>query len=149
MTVPEKIHPSDIGLPAGVIRRRRREKRVARWMLIIAVLTAFAGWSLLGNSFFSAIKMKDQSPYQAIIAYAILIVSSVTLVLGLWYLLLAQVERVARIVGADDDDEEEATKRRLCPNCGWGFDPPDRFCRHCGKPVGSSIMAPADVGVGK
>jgi len=108
-------------------------------MLTVAVITALAGWPLLGRSIISAIGMKTQSPYQAIIAYGLLIVSSATLVLGLWYLLLAQVERVARIVESDEGESDPA--RRLCPNCGWFFDSPDRFCRHCGKPLGASISA--------
>jgi hypothetical protein len=141
MLVPKKLHPAEVGLPARVIRRRRRERRIARWMLIVAVLTALAGWPLLGRSIFSAINLKDQSPYQAIIAYGLLIVSSATLVLGLWYLLLAQVEGVARIVEAHESDEE-APNPRLCGNCGWFFDPPDRYCRHCGKPLNTSIMPP-------
>ena len=137
MKIPPK-NTSDADLPPAIIRRRRRARRVARLMLIIAVLTALAGWPIFGQSIFSAIKMHDQSPYQAIIAYALLIVSSVTLVLGLWYLLLAQVERLARIVESDDAPADPAP--RLCPNCGWFFDPPDRFCRHCGKPLGTTIM---------
>jgi hypothetical protein len=140
MLLPKKLHPADAGLPARIIRRRRRERRIARWMLIIAVLTALAGWPLLGQSIFSAINMKDQSPYQAIIAYGLLIISSATLVLGLWYLLLAQVERVARIV--DENESDEPPAQRLCGNCGWFFDPPDRYCRHCGKPLNASIMPP-------
>jgi hypothetical protein len=139
MLLPKKIHPAEVGLPARIIRRRRRERRIARLMLIIAGLTALAGWTLLGRSIHSAITIIDQSPYLAIIAYALLIVSSVTLVLGFWYLLLAQVERVARIV---ESDEDEDPARRLCQNCGWFFDAPDRFCRHCGKPLGASIMPP-------
>ncbi len=131
---PQKIHPHDVGLPEPAIRKRRKSRRFARIMLTIAVITALAGWPLLG------FRMRTQNPYQAIIAWAILIVSSVTLVLGLWYLLLAQVERVARIVEADDTDPDPAN--RLCPNCGWFFDPPDRYCRHCGKPLGTSIAAP-------
>jgi hypothetical protein len=140
MLIPKKIDPNEVGLPARVIRRRRRERRIARIMLIIAVLTALAGWPLLGRSIFSAINLKDQSPYQAIIAYALLIISSATLVLGLWYLLLAQVERIARIV--DSTEAEDPPARPLCGNCGWFYDPPDRFCRHCGKPLNPSIMPP-------
>jgi hypothetical protein len=104
-------------------------------MLTVAVITALPGWLLLLS------RMKSQEPYQAIFAYALLIVSSVTLVLGLWYLLLAQVERVARIIESDETEPDPA--RRLCGNCGWFFDAPDRFCRHCGKPLGTSIGAPA------
>ncbi len=121
------------------MRKRRRSRRVARIMLTIAVITALPGWLLLLS------RMKTQSPYQAIVAYALLVASSVTLVLGLWYLLLAQVERVARIVEADDAEGDAA--RHLCPNCGWGFDGPDRFCRHCGKPLGASIGASAGTSV--
>jgi hypothetical protein len=138
MTMP-KTHPHDVGLPEPVIRKRQKSRRVARLMLIIAVLTAIAGWSLFGSSIFSAIKIRDQSPSLAIVAYAILIVSSVTLVLGLWYLLLAQVERIARMV---DVSEEESGPILRCANCGWSHDAPDRFCRHCGKPLGASIGAP-------
>ncbi len=109
-------------------------------MLIIAGLTALAGWSLFGFSISAAVRMREESPYRAIIAYGILIVSSVTLILGLWYLLLAQVERVARMtVGNPEEYRPAAT---LCPNCGWPIDPPDRFCRHCGKPLGASIAPP-------
>ena len=89
--------------------------------------------------------MTPQSPYEAIIAYGLLIVSSATLVLGLWYLLLAQVQRVARIVEADED--EGAPARRLCANCGWFYDPPDRYCRHCGKPMSAESPAPISSGV--
>ena len=71
-------------------------------MLVVAGVTAAAGWVVFGTSIFSAIRIKEQSPYQAIIAYGLLIVSSATLVIGLWYLLLAQVQRVARIVEAED-----------------------------------------------
>jgi hypothetical protein len=134
MTAPHKVHPHDVGLPEPAIRKRRRSRRFARIMITFAFLTAIPGWPLL------LFRMKDQAPYQAIVAYALLIVSSITLVLGLWYLLLAQVERVARIVEADDTDPDPA--HRLCPNCGWFFDPPDRYCRHCGKPLGTSIAAP-------
>jgi|SRR5271154_5680451 len=134
MTVQQKIHPHDVGLPEPAIRKRRRSRRFARIMLTIAVLAAIPGWPLL------LFRMKDQAPYQAIVAYALLIVSSITLVLGLWYLLLAQVERIARIVESDDTDPDPA--HRLCPTCGWFFDPPDRYCRHCGKPLGTSVAAP-------
>jgi hypothetical protein len=136
------MHPHDVGLPEPIVRKRRRNRRVAHIMLTIFAITALIGWPIFGGSILSAQRLKSQSPYQAIIAWALLIVSSTTLVLGLWYLLLAQVERVARIVEADDG--EPGPERRLCPNCGWFFDVPDRFCRHCGKPLGASIgPAPA------
>ena len=141
MTAPQKIHPHDVGLPEPAIRKRRRSRRVAHIMLTIFLITALAGWTILGDAVRSAVRMKSQNPFQAIGAWALLIVSSTTLVLGLWYLLLAQVERVARIVEADDTDPDPA--HRLCPNCGWFFDPPDRYCRHCGKPLGTSIAAPS------
>src|SRR6478672_2907150 len=98
MTPPEKLHPDDVGLPEPAIRKRRRSRRVARIMLTIFLATAIAGWTLFGSSIFSAIKIREQPPSLAIIAYALLIISSVTLILGLWYLLIAQVERVARMV---------------------------------------------------
>lgn len=133
MTLPGKTHPHDVGLPETIVRKRRRSHRFARFMLTVAVITAIPGWSLL------LFRFKTQAPYQAILAYGLLVVSSITLVLGLWYLLLAQVDRVARIVESDEGEIDPA--RRLCPNCGWFFDPPDRFCRHCGKPLGASISA--------
>ena len=134
MRMMERVRSYDAGLPEQAVRRRRRSKRFARMMLIIAGFTAMAGWAVFGTSIFSAIQIREQSPYQAIVAYALLIVSSVTLVLGLWYLLLAQVERVARIVGVDEAEEAPAGKR--CGNCGWTIDAPDRFCRHCGTALG-------------
>ena len=142
MTKPPKPNPYDLGLPEAAVRKRRRSRRVARWMLIIAALTALSGWPLFGRSIFSAIHMTDpsQSQFQVILAYILLIISSITLVLGLWYLLLAQVERVARIVESDDAPPDPA--KRLCPNCGWFFDPPDRYCRHCGKSLSTSVSAP-------
>jgi Kef-type K+ transport system membrane component KefB len=124
------IHPHDIGLPPPVVRTRRHAHRIARWMLAIAVVTAIPGWLIFGISIFSAVNVKSQSPYQAIGAYALLIVSSVTLVLGLWYLLLAQVGRIARIVTLEQPPLEVSSN---CGNCGWPHDGPDRFCRHCGK----------------
>jgi hypothetical protein len=131
------MHPHDVGLPEPIVRKRRHSRRIARVMLTIAVITALPGWLLLLS------RMKSQSPYQAIIAYGFLIVSSATFILGLWYLLLAQVDRVARMVESDENDDVSAT--HLCPNCGWGFDGPDRFCRHCGKPLGASISASAGI----
>ena len=140
MTAPQKIHPHDVGLPEPAIRKRRRSRRVAHIMLTIFLVTALAGWIIFGDAVRSAVRMKSQNPFQAIGAWALLIVSSTTLVLGLWYLLLAQVERIARIVEADEADPDPA--HRLCPNCGWFFDPPDRYCRHCGKPLGTNVAAP-------
>src|SRR4051794_16329727 len=116
MTRPQKINVNDLGLPPAIVRKRQRSRRVARIMLIVAALTALAGWPLLGRSIFSAIKMTQQSPYEAIVAYGLLIISSATLVLGLWYLLLAQVQRVARIV--ESDENEDPPEKRLCGNCG-------------------------------
>ena len=121
----------DEGLSEGAVRTRRRSRRLARLMLVIALLTAAAGWAFFGTSIFSAIRIKEQSPYRAIVAYALLIVSSATLVLGFWYLLLAQVQRIARIV--ESEESLAVPERALCGNCGWPRDPPDRFCRHCGK----------------
>lgn len=141
MIAPDKIHPDEIGLSDLAIRKRRRSHRIARFMLTIAIATAVAGWSLFGSSIFSAIHIKEQSPQLAIVAYAILIISSVTLVLGLWYLLLAQVERLAYMVDADhlDSAEPDPMTDRRCINCGWSYDSPDRFCRHCGRPVGGGV----------
>ena len=36
--------------------------------------------------------------------------------------------------GADEPAEDGPTK--YCPACGAGYDPGDRFCRSCGRPVG-------------
>jgi hypothetical protein len=110
---------------------------MASIMLPIAIATAIAGWALFGSSIFSAIRLKDQPPSLAIVAYGLLIISSITLVLGLWYLLLAQVERLARMVDADDLPPTEAQSAR-CSSCGWPCDPPDRFCRHCGHALNVS-----------
>jgi hypothetical protein len=134
-------------LPEPAIRKRRRSRRVARVMLTVAIATAIAGWGLLSSSIHSAIRIKDQPPSLAIIAYGLLIVSSVTLVLGLWYLLLAQVERLARMVDADELDEG-VERPAACANCGWPCDAPDRYCRHCGRPLGASIGATPVVGPG-
>jgi len=125
-----KIHPHDVGLPEPVIRKRRRSRRLAWIMLSIAIVTAICGWRLLGTSIFSAIHIKDQPPSLAIIAYAFLIVSSATLVLGLWYMLLAQVERLARMV-----DAAELEETRTCTKCHRILDAGDRFCRDCGQAV--------------
>ena len=143
MTTANDPQFPDEELSESALRTRRRSRRVARLMLIIAGVTAAAGWSLFGTSIFSAIKLKEQSPYQAIIAYVLLITSSATLVLGLWYLLLAQVQRIARIVETDETPDA-ATH---CGNCGWTCDPPDRFCRHCGKPLSAESPAPISAGI--
>jgi Kef-type K+ transport system membrane component KefB len=131
MLSSEKISPRDIGLPEPVIRKRRRSRRLAGIMLTIALVTAIAGWSLFGTSIFNAIHIKEESPSLALFAYALLIVSSATLVLGFWYLLLAQMERLARMVEAPETEESAAPTR--CAGCHCPCDPADRFCRHCGK----------------
>jgi len=136
MNIPPPINPEDEGLSEAAIRTRRQSRRLARLMLAITFPTAAAGWALYYISLSSATRIKEQSPYLAIIAYALLIVSSATLVLGLWYLLLAQVQRIAGIV--ESEDSLHASERPLCPNCGWPCDPPDRFCRHCGKALNAS-----------
>jgi hypothetical protein len=134
MLTSTKIDPADVGLPEASIRKRRRSRRVARIMLSIAVATAIAGWFLFGTSIFSAIHLKDQPTSLVFIAYGILIISSVTLILGLWYLLLAQVERLARMVDADElDDASASISQRGCSACGRSVDPGDRFCRNCGN----------------
>jgi len=127
----------DLKLSESAIRTRRRSRRLATLMLIIALLTATAGWPLFGTSILEALRIKEQSPYRAIIAYALLIVSSATLVLGFWYLLLAQVQRIARIV--ESEESLAASERARCHNCGWPCDPPDRFCRHCGKNLAAAL----------
>lgn len=127
------IHPHDQGLPAPVVRKRKQARHVARWMLTVAVLTAIPGWTLFGTSLMSAWRVSSENPSRAIVAYGLLIASTITLILGLWYLLLAQVRRIARMVG-EDEIEPTATPPK-CPNCGWPRDLPDRFCRHCGKPL--------------
>lgn len=133
MNASTKIHPHDVGLPEPVVRKRRRSRRLAKIMLTIAVITAVAGWPLFGNSIFSAIHIKEQPASLALVAYVLLIVSSVTLVLGLWYMLLAQVERVARMVDAAELEEEATSVIHRCPGCQHLYDLGDRFCRHCGQ----------------
>jgi hypothetical protein len=103
-------------------------------MLTAAVASGVAGWGLYASSISSAVRLREQSPALAIVAYGLLIVSSVTLVLGFWYLLLAQVERLARMIDADPQAREIGA---TCGNCGWQVDPPDRFCRHCGHALGA------------
>ncbi len=125
------LHPHDVGLPASVVRKRKHFRRIGYVMLALAVLTAAPGWYLYGVSIWGTFHIGRFTTIQAIVAYSLLIVSSITLVLGLWYLLLAQVRRLAHIV----EDTQEASKTHNCPNCGWPHDYPDRFCRHCGKPL--------------
>lgn len=131
MMTAQKVHPHDIGLPEPIIRKRRRSRRLAKIMLSIALVTAGAGWFLFGTSIFNSVHIKDQPASLAIFAYAFLIVSSVTLVLGLWYLLLTQVQRLARMVDAAELDESLGGKARECTAChhrgGEG-----NFCSHCG-----------------
>jgi hypothetical protein len=131
MMTAQKVHPHDIGLPEPIIRKRRRSRRLAKIMLSIALVTAGAGWFLFGTSIFNSVHFKDQPASLAIFAYAFLIISSATLVLGLWYLLLTQVQRLARMVDAAELDESLGGKVRECPAChhrgGEG-----NFCSHCG-----------------
>jgi hypothetical protein len=131
MTSPHKVHPHDVGLPEVTVRKRRRSRRLAMIMLAIAAVTAAAGAVLFRASVFNAVHIQEQPPSLAIVAYAILIVSSVTLVLGLWYLLLAQVERLARMVDAGEIDVPAAPDT-ACPQCRGKVEGTDRFCRHCG-----------------
>ncbi len=128
-----QVHPHDVGLPKALIRKRRRFRRIGYLMLLIAACTALPGWFLYGVSIWGAFTVSQVTLPQAIIAYSLLIVSSITLVLGLWYLLLAQVRRLARVV--EGGGEQTSRPPRLCANCGWSFDESDRFCRHCGKPL--------------
>ena len=136
-TVAANIHPHDADLPPQVIRKRRRHRRFARLVIVLAVLFGIAGWIIFSTSILAAIHIHEESPFRAIIAYGFLITSSIMLVLGLWYLLLAQVQRIARMVEGDPETERAAAL--LCPNCGWFRETNDRFCRHCGKPIGAAI----------
>ena len=135
MITSHKVHPHDVGLPEPAVRKRRRSRRLAKIMLVIAIVTAVAGWALFGTSIFNAIHIREQAPSLAIVAYGLLIVSSATLVLGLWYMLLAQVERLARIVDAAELEEVSAEPADLekCPDCQEHRDASDRFCRNCGR----------------
>ena len=128
MISTHKVHPHDVGLTEGAVRKRRRSKRMAKIMISIALVTAGAGWFIFGTSMFDAVHIRDQPFSRAIVAYSLLIVSSATLVLGFWYILLAQVERLARIVDAAELESPPA----LCAQCQHPFDMGDRFCRHCG-----------------
>ncbi|MDA8376459.1 MAG: zinc ribbon domain-containing protein [Planctomycetia bacterium] len=130
-TPTPSLHPHDVGLPASVVRKRKRFRRIAYIMLAVALLTAVPGWYLYGISIWGTFHIGRFTTLQAIVAYSLLIVSSITLVLGLWYLLLAQMRRLAHIV----EGAGEISTTHKCPNCGWPHDYPDRFCRHCGKPL--------------
>src|ERR1041385_8271442 len=129
MMTSQKIHPHDIGLSETAIRKRQRSRRLARIMLTIALITAAAGWFLFGTSIFNAIHIKDQPPSLAIVAYALLIISSATLVLGFWYILLAQVERLAHMVeNAEGEAEQElAPPASTCSGCKRSVETSDRF----------------------
>jgi hypothetical protein len=131
--MPRTLHPHDVGLPPATVRKRRHMRRLAVILLAIAGVTLAAGALLFRTSIFNAVHIQDEPASLAIVAYAILIVSSVTLVLGLWYLLLAQVQRLARIVDASALDETPAATS--CPKCHDKVESTDRFCRHCGKPI--------------
>jgi hypothetical protein len=133
------VHPHDVGLSDRVIRKRKNNRYLAHWMITFAVITAIPGWIIYGRSFSFAVNVKQDSPAMVILAWGLLIISSATLVLGLWYLLLAQVRRIAHMVGEDEPATDAAALR--CHNCGWPHDGPDRFCRHCGKPLGASVVA--------
>lgn len=136
-------HPHDADLPPRVIRKRRRQRRFARIVIVLAVVFGIGGWVIYATSILNAINIREDSPARVIIAWALLSASSIMLVLGLWYLLLAQVQRIARMVEGEPDPERGTTP--LCPNCGWFLDPPDRFCRHCGKPLGGTIGPPGEM----
>lgn len=132
------VHPHDEGLPQSVILKRKRFRLIGYLMLLIAVLSAAPGWFIYGVSVVNASSVGgNRGDITAIIGYGLLILSSITLVLGLWYLLLAQVRRLARMVegGGDAGQDRVESSRPICLNCGWPRDPPDRFCRHCGKPL--------------
>ncbi|HTV49460.1 MAG TPA: zinc ribbon domain-containing protein [Phycisphaerae bacterium] len=128
------VHPHDQGLPKSVVRKRKRFRRIAYIMLLITIVTAVPGWFLFGASLWNAFSINGVTVIQGAIAYTLLIVSSVTLVLGLWYLLLAQARRVAHMVEGPGESEASVPPR-ICTNCGWAYDATDRFCRHCGKMV--------------
>jgi hypothetical protein len=140
MTGTETIHPHDRNLPASVVRKRRRFRRIGVVLILIAVFTAAPGWSIYGVAIWSVFSLRHFTFIQALLAYGLLIISSVSLVLGLWYLLLAQARRMSRMVEGDSDGLALAAKP-LCSNCGWPRDYPDRFCRHCGKPLANVSKA--------
>lgn len=132
MTSDSPIHPHDRHLPTAVIRKRRRFRRIAYIMLVVAVLTAAPGWILYGVAIWNVFTLRHFTFLQTITAYGLLIISSVALVLGLLYLLLAQARRMSLTVDGGADGFDGQTNPR-CGNCGWPHDYPDRFCRHCGK----------------
>ncbi len=131
-----QLHPHDIGLPTALVRKRKRFRFIGYLMLALAVVTGVPGWFFYGVSILGAFTISNFTLWQAIVAYSLLIVSSMTLLLGLWYLLLAQMRRLARVVegGENADAATPGSPPRRCGNCGWPMDAPDRFCRHCGKP---------------
>ncbi len=110
-------------------------------MLLLAVLTAAPGWILYGVSIWNVFSLKKFTFMQALLAYSLLIVSSIALVLGLWYLLLAQTRRLSRMVEGPYDAASGVSAATRCGNCGWPHDYPDRYCRHCGKPLPASSDA--------
>jgi hypothetical protein len=103
-------------------------------MLVIAVLTAAPGWALYGVAIWNVFSLRHFTFFHAVVAYGLLIFSSVALVLGLWYLLLAQARRLSIMVDGGAEAAGEKAQAR-CGNCGWPRDYPDQFCRHCGKPL--------------
>lgn len=133
----QRIHPHDEGLPLRTVRARRGHRRVAFWMMLVALLTAVPGWIFFGASLRDAILVRSEDVTVTMIAWAVLAISGITFVLGVWYLLLAHVKRIARMVDSEtpetDQDNPADAANRTCPNCGWPHDAPDRFCRHCGK----------------
>ena len=133
MVSTRKLHPHDIGLPEPAIRKRRRSRRLSTILLSVALVTAAMGWPLYGSTIVDALRIKDRPPTQVFIAYVLLMVSSVTLVLGLWYALLAQVERLARIVDAAELDGQFLAIN--CPKCRHVAEMGDRFCGQCGAPI--------------
>ena len=100
-------------------------------MLTVAVVTAAMGWPLYGATMMDALRMRDQPITHVIGAYVLLIVSTITLVLGLWYALLAQMERLARMV--DAAELEPSLTQITCPRCHQDAEAADHFCRHCGS----------------
>ncbi len=147
MTSVPTIHPHDRNLPASVVRKRRRFRRIGYLMLAIAVLTAAPGWALYGVAIWNVFSLRHFTFLHAVVAYGLLIFSSVALVLGLWYLLLAQARRLSIMVDGGTEGGGEKAQAR-CGNCGWPRDYPDRFCRHCGKPLSAppaeTPKSPAD-----